>query len=305
MSSFVGGLGRRLVRIALLLAAAALAPAGAHAAPPPLELKVINTGEPSLYANLTLVLGEREAALIDAPFTRSDAHRVVADILESGRELKWIYVTHDHPDHFFSLEVITMAFPDARVISAPAVVQDIWASIPRKIERWGKLLGANGPRYPTAPEAFTEKHFELEGQRLEILGPMQGDHRNATAIWIPSIRALIAGDIVFHDVHVWLGETLPPQRRAWIEALDRLAQLKPEMVVAGHKRPGLADTPDSIAFTRGYIEFFDRAAAGAGSSEALIQTMRKQYPQVLDALNDFILVNSAKVGVGETPPWEE
>lgn len=298
--------GDCLMQAALvLLAAACFALSGPARAGQPLTLKVVTTGEPSLYANFTLVMGEKDAALIDAPFTRSDAHRLVADILESGKDLRFVYVTHDHPDHFFSLEVITMAFPDARVISAPAVVKDIWASIPRKIERWGALLGANGPRYPTAPAAFVEDHFELEGHRLEILGPMQGDHRNSTAIWIPSIKALVAGDIVFHGVHVWLGEAAAPQRQAWIEALDRLAALGPEIVVAGHKKPGLGDTPDAIAFTRDYIGYFGRAAGSAGNSEALIRAMRKKYPDVLDALNDFILVNSARVGVGEMPPWEE
>ena len=33
--------------------------------------------------------------------------------------------------------------------------------------------------------------------------------------------------------------------------------------------------------------------------------MRNRYPDVWDALNDFILVESAKVGAGESPPWEE
>ncbi len=272
---------------------------------PPLTLKVITSGEGSLYANFTLVMGEKDAVLVDAPFTRSDAHRLVADILETGKDLKWIYVTHDHPDHFFSMEVITLAFPNARVISAPQVVADIWASIPKKLNRWGPMLGANGPRYPTAPEAYAEKYFELEGRKLEILGPMQGDHKNATAIYVPSLKALIAGDIVFHGIHVWLGETLEPQRKAWIDALDRLAALKPEIVVAGHKKPGLKDDPDAIRFTREYVETFNAAAKTAGTSEKLIETMRGKYPDVLDALNDFILVGSAKVGVGETPPWEE
>jgi glyoxylase-like metal-dependent hydrolase (beta-lactamase superfamily II) len=38
--------------------------------------------------------------LIDAPFTRADAHRTVAAVLESGKTLDTIFVTHDHPDHF-------------------------------------------------------------------------------------------------------------------------------------------------------------------------------------------------------------
>ena len=128
----------------------------------PLTLKVITSSEPSLYTDFTLVMGEKDAVLIDAPFTRSDAHRVVADILDSGKNLKYIYVTHDHPDHFFNVEVIVDAFPDVEVISAPAVVQDIWKSIPYKIKRWSPMLGRNAPRHPIAPKEYDKPYFELD-----------------------------------------------------------------------------------------------------------------------------------------------
>lgn len=271
----------------------------------PLKLKVVTSSEGSLYANFSLLMGEKDMVLVDAPFSRSDAHRLVAELLETGKRLTTVYVTHDHPDHFFSMEVITQAFPDARVISAPQVVADIWRSIPFKIERWGPLLGANGPRYPTAPTAFEADHFELEGHRIEILGPMQGDHHHATALWVPSLKALITGDITFHGMHVWLGEHTQERRDAWVESLDRLMALEPEVVVAGHKLPHLDDDPSSLAFTRDYIVTFSQLAGELETSEELIAAMRQRYPGVKDALGDFILVNSAQVGVGEIPPWEE
>jgi len=271
----------------------------------PLTLKVITSSEGSLYTNFTMIMGESDMVLVDAPFTRSDAHRVVAEILETGKNLKYIYVTHDHPDHFFSMEVITDAFPQAQVISAPVVVTDIWRSIPMKIKRWGPMLGPNGPRYPTAPTAWEEDTFELEGHSIEVLGPMQGDHHNATALYIPSIKALIAGDLVFHGIHVWLGESLAPQYQAWIKSLDELIALKPEVVVAGHKLPDLDDDTSSLAFTRDYIIQFERLTRQVKTSGELITAMRKLYPDVQDVLDNFILVNSAQVGTGEIPPWEE
>jgi hypothetical protein len=35
---------------------------------------------------------------------------------------------------------------------------------------------------------------------------MQGDHLHATVLWAPSIRALFAGDLLFNQMHLWLGE---------------------------------------------------------------------------------------------------
>lgn len=271
----------------------------------PLTLKVITSSEPSLYTDFTLVMGEKDAVLIDAPFTRADAHRVVAEILDSGRNLKYIYVTHDHPDHFFNVEVIVDAFPDVEVISAPAVVQDIWRSIPYKIKRWSPMLGRNAPRHPIAPKEYAKPYFELEGRRLEILGPMQGDHHHATAIYIPSLQTLVTGDIVFNGIHVWLGECTPEQRADWLKSLDRLKALKPKVVVAGHKLPGLPNDPAALQYTRDYIVAFGKAAQRSKTSAELIAAMEKRFPDVQDVLNNFILGESAKVGVGEEPPWEE
>jgi glyoxylase-like metal-dependent hydrolase (beta-lactamase superfamily II) len=278
----------------------------AQATPEPqLELKVVTSSAGSLYANYTLITGQREAVLVDAPFTRADAHRLVAEILETGKTLRTIYVTHDHPDHFFSMEVVTTAFPDAQVISEPAVVDDIWRSIPLKIKRWGPMLGANGPRYPTAPQAWPQDWFELEGHRIEILGPMQGDHQHSTALWIPSLRALIAGDLVFNQVHLWFGEATAAQRHAWHAVIDELASLDPVIVVAGHKRPGLPDDVSSLKFMRDYMEAFEDGVRQSQSSVELRQFIEERFPEAWDFVDDFILGNSAQVAMGETPPWQE
>lgn len=292
-------------RTILLLAGLILASGRLLAADGELSLKVITSNESSLHANFTLVMGEKDMALIDTPFTNADAHRLVADMLETGKNLKFLYVTHDHPDHFWAMQVVMDAYPDAQVISHPDVVADIWRSIPFKIARWSPMLGSNGPEHPTAPTAMTRDWFELEGHRLEVIGPMQGDHHNATAVWIPDLKALVAGDIAFQGIHVWLGEAVEEQRLDWVANLNALIDLQPEIVVAGHKRPGLDDAPSSLAFTRDYILDFNREAKAAENSGALIAKMQELYPDVIDVLDNFILPNSAQVGVGEVPPWEE
>lgn len=275
----------------------------AHAGP--LEVEVIQTGPGSLYTDITLVKGERRAVLIDAPFTRADAHRIVAAVLESGKSLDTIFVTHDHPDHFFSVEVLTDAFPDARVIAAPQVVDDIWKSIPLKLKRWGPMLGANGPRHPTAPTALTGNSFELEGHRFEVLGPMQGDHVHATAVWIPEIKTLVAGDLLFNEMHLWLGESLKPARLAWAKSVEQLAALGATRVVAGHKKPGLPDDASAIDFTRRYLQVFEQSVGSSKTSAELSHKIQAAFPKTVDVFGDFLLPNSTKVALGEMPPWQE
>jgi glyoxylase-like metal-dependent hydrolase (beta-lactamase superfamily II) len=264
----------------------------------------MQTGAGSLYTDITLVKGRERAVLIDVPFTRADAYRILAEILESGRVLETIFITHDHPDHFFCLEVITDAFPEARVVAAAPVVEDIWKSIPLKLKRWGPMLGRNGPRHPIAPTALTENHFELEGHRFEVLGPMQGDHAHSTAVWIPTIKTLVAGDLLFNEMHLWLGEVRKPERLAWAQSVDRLAALDATRVVAGHKKPGLPDDASAIAYTRRYLQVFEQAVSTSKTSAELSAKVRAAFPNTIDWM-DFLLSNSSKVALGEMPPWQE
>jgi glyoxylase-like metal-dependent hydrolase (beta-lactamase superfamily II) len=291
--------------VAVLGIATALGFGAAPAPAAPLQIQAMQTSEGSLHTGITLIKGEKGAVLVDAPFTRSDAHRIVAAILESGRKLETVIVTHDHPDHFFSAEVILDAFPDARVVAAPQVVEDIWKSIPLKLKRWGPMLGTNGPRHPTAPSALEKPYVDLEGHRIEIIGPMQGDHAHSTAVWVPDAKALMAGDLLFNEMHLWLGETSREGRLAWARSVDQLAQLGATTVIAGHKKPGLPDDASSLAYTKKYLETFERAVAKSKTSAELAAAIRLAFPQTIDVFDNFLLGNSSKVAMGEMPIWQE
>jgi glyoxylase-like metal-dependent hydrolase (beta-lactamase superfamily II) len=152
---------RLLVMLALTAAALPLRVVAA-----PLEIQAIPTSVTSMHANMVLFKGEKSAVLVDAPFSRADAHRVVAEILDSGKALEAIVVTHDHPDHFFGLDVLTDAFPGAKVLAHPVVVTDMQRSVPVKFKRWSPLLGVNAPQRQVVPAALTGDEVTLEGHVL-------------------------------------------------------------------------------------------------------------------------------------------
>jgi glyoxylase-like metal-dependent hydrolase (beta-lactamase superfamily II) len=270
-----------------------------------LEYQVFTTSETSLYANMVLIKGKKNVMLVDAPFSRADAHRVVAAILDTGLNLTKVVVTHDHPDHFFGMDVIADAFPQAEIVANAKVVEEIWRSIPLKLKRWNPVLGTNAPRYVAVPKALPEAHFEFERHRVEVIGPMQGDHRSATAFWLPKEKVLIAGDLTFNHFHVPLFEHVPAQREAWVKSLNRLAKLGAKIVIAGHRRPGISDDNDSILWTREYIERFSRLSTELKTSAEIVAQIKKLYPDTVDVFDGFILRTSAKVGAGEIPPWDE
>lgn len=291
-------------KIIFLLAAASFSVASVAIAKP-LEMQVIPTSVTSMHANMTLIVGEKSAVLVDAPFSRADAHRVVAAIIDSGKRLETIVITHDHPDHFFGLDVLKDAFPDARVVAHPIVVKDITRSIPIKFERWSPLLGANAPQRAVIPVALPDDSITLEGHKLMLIGPMQGDHARATALWDGETQTLIAGDLLYNGIYVWLGEHLKPQYDGWRKTLDTLGAMHPARIVAGHTRPGLTDDSYAIEWTRAYIDAFEHEAKKAKSSKELGDRMRALYPTTVDVAGSFLVGVSSQVGTGEIPPWDE
>ncbi|MDF0491412.1 MBL fold metallo-hydrolase [Sphingomonas sp. H39-1-10] len=271
-----------------------------------LTYQVFNTSVTSMAANMTLILGKEEAILVDAPFSRADAHRVVAEILDSGKRLTTIFVTHDHPDHFFGLDVILDAFPDARAVAHPVVVADMTRSVPIKFERWSPLLGANAPVRQVVPTAIdADGTLKIEGHKLQVLGPMQGDHVHATTVWDPDSRTLIAGDVAFNLVFPWLGEHLGPQYDAWLEAIDAMKALQPARLIPGHTKPGLTDDSEALDWTRRYIETFEAESKVAGDSATLAARMYALYPDTIDVAGGFLVGVSSQVGTGEIEPWDE
>ena len=284
---------------ALLLACAAPVCAA------PLTYEVIRTSDNSFAANIVLLKGEKKAILIDAPYTRADAHRVVAAILDSGRELEAIYITHDHPDHYYSAEVIREAFPNARFVSHPAVVKAIWHSLPFKQARWAKTLGTNGPQSPTAPSPLEGDTLTLEGHEIKVLGPMQGDHIANTVLWVPDMRALFASDMVHNQVVLWFVESDAAQIAAYGHSLDTLIALKPLIVVPGHERPGLPHDISALDFTKAYLDAWPKLAAKAKNAEELVRLVKQAFPQAVDPNGDFSLRTSARVTKGEEPKWDE
>src|SRR3954464_12062789 len=73
----------------------------------------------------TLIIGEREAMLVDTGFTRADGHRLVAEVLDSGKTLTKVFISHADPDYYWGAEVIADAFPEAELLATPLVIEHI------------------------------------------------------------------------------------------------------------------------------------------------------------------------------------
>jgi len=285
-----------MIRTTLIAASLAIAFAHADAAPP-LSVKVYNAGAGSFNVNSTLVYGEKEAMVIDAGFTRADALRIAANVLDSGKQLTTIYVSQADPDYYFGVETLKELFPQADVVSSPAVLEKLSAKLAGKVAFWGPKMGANAPRQPVVPRALEGNSLTLEGQTIEIRGT-QGPLAHRPYAWIPSIKAIVGNIGVFGGVHVWTADTQTPAlRAAWVAQLDEMTALQPALVVPSHMKAGSAVDASTIAFTKDYLLTFEKNLAASKTSAELISAMKQAYPQVSEGAMSLDI--GAKVNTGE------
>jgi len=286
---------RRLLPV-LALGVVAAESAGAQTAAAPLAVKVYNADASSFHVNAVVVSGKTEAMVIDSGFTRADALRVAANVLDSGKTLKTIFISNADPDFYFGAETLKGIFPQAQVLTTPAVREKIQAKLAGKVAFWGPKMGANAPQRPIVPEAISGTTLSVDGETLEVRGTT-GELAHRPYLWIPSLKAIVGNIAIFGNLHVWTADTQKPsERQAWLAQLDEMQALKPAVVVPGHMAAGTALDDSAIAYTRDYLKRFESELPKASNGAELIATMQKAYPKAgLGAALDI----GAKVNKGE------
>jgi len=278
----------------LAIAAMALSTSAAQAAK--LSLKPYHADANGFSVSSVIVTGEKEAILIDAQFTQADAYRVAADILATGKKLTTIFVSQGDPDYYFGLEALKKVFPDVKIYAKQSTINHIKETLPKKMEIWGPKLGANGPKNPIVPEVLPGNSLELEGEKLEVIN-LGNEAYSSYTIYIPSLKAIVGGVVVFGDMHLWTADTQTKEsRQGWIKMLDKISALKPEVVIPGHSKVGIKFDISQVNFTRNYLNTFEKELPKAKDSAALISAMKKKYP---GAIGDSLLELGAKVNKGE------
>ncbi|MFF5494555.1 MBL fold metallo-hydrolase [Streptomyces aquilus] len=261
-----------------------------------LAFKVLDLDFPAGSKNktATLVTGESEALLVDAGFTRADGHRLVAEVLDSGKTLTTVFVSHGDPDFYFGAEVIADAFPEARFVATGIVIEHIRHSYEGKLKAWA-ALGPNLPTRLVDLEPLTGD-LSLEGHTFELRGGV-AELADRHYLWQGEHRALLGGVLLFQQEHVWVADTATAaSRAAWVKVLDDMAGLEPELVVPGHRLPGTAADASAITATRDYLVAFEEELGKAADGAALTEALVRRYPD-----NGMLIAAQigAKVAKGE------
>lgn len=240
----------------------------------PLEIQSYAAKNSGIAEISVIILGEREAVLVDAQWKPSDAKEVARMITDSGRELTHILITHGHPDHYWGLGTILETFPAAKVLAREGIRAEIANQFAAKWIHWQPLMGDDIPLAPVIPDVLEGDKLLLEGKEIRIIDLPANEVENSVVFYVPSAQALIAGDLIFSKMHAYFADLNNPS--GWIEALQLMKTIGPiKTVYPGHGPVGDAGLIDEAIH---YMEVYRSYARPGVPLPEIVAGMTRDFP---------------------------
>lgn len=221
--------------------------------------------------NVAFIVGDEAVAVIDAGGSRALGEAVVAAVrAETDRPIRYLVLTHFHPDHVYGATALAdagaMVLAHVRLPDALAVrAESYMAQAEREVG--GGVLGSEVPDIDRTV-AGTEV-LDL-GQRLIELRAWPLAHSEADLTVLDrKTGTLLLGDLVVEE-HL---PTLDGSLTGWLGVLDAMRAVDATQAVPGHGGP-VVPWPEGGAPTRRYLETLSldvraRLAEGATITEAV------------------------------------
>jgi glyoxylase-like metal-dependent hydrolase (beta-lactamase superfamily II) len=134
--------------------------------------------------------------------------------------------------------------------------------------------------YTVAPEPLAGTTIPVGSSAATLIPVGTTDTGHSSIVHVPDLILVVSGDAVYNQTHMWLSGSTPGSRASWLRALDTVAGLGADTLIAGHRNPLAADDDArrQIGDCRRYIADFETALARSSAPAELIDQMTAAYP---------------------------
>jgi glyoxylase-like metal-dependent hydrolase (beta-lactamase superfamily II) len=238
----------------------------------------------------TLISDDDDGALlVDCLITEREGRDLAAWVRSHRRAPGYVYITHPHADHFLGLTEILAAFPDARPValaeSIPAMAEQV---SPGYLHVWDGFFPGQLTSAPVAPAALEGDTIPIGSLTATVIPVGTTDTVHSSVVHVPALSLAVTGDVVYNQTHMWLSGSTPDSRASWRRALDAVAALEADTIIAGHRNPRAVDDDArrQIDECRSYITDFEAALERSTTPAELIDQMTQAHP---DLANPYTL----------------
>jgi len=205
-------------------------------------------------ANAGFIVTREGVVVVDAEASPAAGETLLRTIRSvTRRPIRWLVLTHHHPDHHFGAIVFrkagarVIAHPDTRTLASEGGPDE-------EVINWIRVVGLDAMRgfefadTPDRPVTGSDT-LRLGGRILVVFSPGPGHTPGDLMVWLPAERVLFAGDILIEDGVTMMVDGSAP---ALLGALARIDSLAPRVVVPGHGAIP-AEPAALVQRTRGYV----------------------------------------------------
>ncbi len=193
--------------------------------------------EGETFGHVAFIKLENSLVFVDSGYYPKIIKRARSKAEElTGLPVKYLLITHHHADHILGNQV----FEDCEIISSKRVLENIedtlrtqWTdefldNFRKKNEESFDILKV------VLPNSTFENEYILKDEKITIkITETHGHTEGSSFIYIPEEEVIIAGDLLFSEEIPYFGDaTSNPY--LWIEAYQKIIDLKPKVVVPGH-----------------------------------------------------------------------
>jgi len=241
------------------------------------------------------------ALLVDCLITTTEAAALATWIRSHGRELEYVYITHPHADHLLGLPSVLDAYPNAKPLALAESISAMETQVsPAYLNVWSAYFPGQLPDRPVVPTPLSSPRIPIGDEVATVVPVGTTDSDLSTVLHVPALGLLVSGDVVYNQTHMWLRRSTPESRASWKRALDVVARLGADKIIAGHRHPQAADddAQRQIEESRQYIADFEAALARSSAPRELIDRMMAIHG---DRANPYTLWVAAYDLLGEKP----
>lgn len=194
-------------------------------------------GEEGIDSNTTFIITKKGVIVIDTRPTPIEAKKVMAEI-RKHTDLPVVYVinTHFHGDHTFGNQVFDQSLSIIAHRNARKTLISKYGMEHLELFKTFDLPGMDEVKI-TPPNMVYEKSMNINfgGYHLELIHYARGHTDGDTFIYMPSMRTIIAGDLVFNKKIPYMGHAFIEE---WISSLVFMDDLDAEIIIPGHGAVG-------------------------------------------------------------------